>query len=118
MVARNLQLANRELVPKRFARAASISSYCFKPEPRFDCLEHGYEATENPRWLFYGSMETRLLVLALLTVAIRLWGNASVVLLTGIDPRPVAVKKRLLHWGLSLVAAAFAMTLAPLVANL
>ena len=52
------------------------------------------------------------------TVAIRLWGSASVVVLTGIDPRPVAVKKRLLHWGLSLVAAAFAMTLAPLVANL
>ena len=51
-------------------------------------------------------------------VAIRLLGNASVVVLTGIDPRPVAVKKRLLHWGFSLVAAAVAMPLAPLVASL
>ena len=63
-------------------------------------------------------MEIRLLVLALLTVAIRLFGNASVVILTGIDPRPVAVKKRLLHWSLSLVAAGVAMTLAPLMASL
>ena len=63
-------------------------------------------------------MEIRLLVLALLTIAIRLFGNASVVILTGIDPRPVAVKKRLLHWGLSLVAAAVAMPLATLVASL
>ena len=63
-------------------------------------------------------MEIRLLVLALVTVAIRLFGNASVVILTGIDPRPVAVKKRLLHWGFSLVAAAVAMALAPLVASL
>ena len=46
---------------------------------------------------------------------IRLLG---VVILTGIDPRPVAVKKRLLHWTLSLVAAAVSMTLAPLVASL
>ena len=50
-------------------------------------------------------MEVRLLVLALLTVAIRLFGNASVVILTGIDPRPGAVKKRLLHLALSLVAS-------------
>ena len=42
-------------------------------------------------------MEIRLLVLALLTIAIRLFGNASVVILTGIDPRPVAAQKRLLH---------------------
>ena len=63
-------------------------------------------------------MEIRLLVLALLTVAMRLFGNASVVILTGIDPRPLAVKKRLLHWGLSLVAAAVAMPLATLVASL
>ena len=51
-------------------------------------------------------------------VAIRLFGHASVVILTGFDPRPVAVNKRLLHWALSLVAAAVAMTLAPLVASL
>ena len=63
-------------------------------------------------------MEIRLLVLALLTIAIRLFGNASMVILTGIAPRPVAVPKRLLHWGLSLVGAAVAMTLAPLVASL
>jgi len=63
-------------------------------------------------------METQLLVLGLLTVAIRLFGNASVIILTGIDPRPVAVKKRLTHWVLSLFAAAVAFRLAPLVANL
>ena len=60
-------------------------------------------------------MEIRLLVLALLTVAIRLFGNASVVILTGIDPRPVAVRKRLIHWLVSLGAAVLAMVLAPLV---
>ena len=98
-------------------RAIRIYAHCLEPELRFDRPEHGYGATDS-RWLFYGSMEIRLLVLALLTVAIRLFGNASVVILTGIDPRPVAVKKRLLHWALSLVAAAVAMTLAPLVASL
>ena len=45
-------------------------------------------------------MELKLLVLALLTIAIRLFGNASVLVLTGIDPRPVALKKRVLHWGI------------------
>ena len=60
-------------------------------------------------------MEIRVLVLALLTVAIRLFGNASVVILTGIDPRPVAVRKRLIHWLVSLGAAVLAMVLAPLV---
>ena len=63
-------------------------------------------------------MEIRLLVLALLTVAIRLFGNASVVILTDIDPRPVAVRKRLIHWLVSLGAAVLAMVLAPLVAGL
>ena len=63
-------------------------------------------------------MELKLLVLALLTIAIRLFGNASVIILTGIDPRPVAVKKRLLHWGISLGAALLAMALAPAVADL
>ena len=63
-------------------------------------------------------MEIQLLVLALLTVAIRLFGNASVIILTGIDPRPVAVKKRLMHWVLSLFAAAVALHLAPLLASL
>ena len=60
-------------------------------------------------------MEIRLLVLALLTVAIRLFGNASVLILTDIDPRPVAVRKRLIHWLVSLGAAVLAMELAPLV---
>ena len=63
-------------------------------------------------------MEIRLLVLALLTVAIRLFGNASVLILTDIDPRPVAVRKRLIHWLVSLGAAVLAMVLAPLVAGL
>ena len=63
-------------------------------------------------------MEIRVLVLALLTVAIRLFGNASVVILTGIDPRPVAVRKRLIHWLVSLGAAVLAMVFAPLVADL
>jgi hypothetical protein len=63
-------------------------------------------------------MEIRVLVLALSTVAIRLFGNASVVILTGIDPRPVAVRKRLIHWLVSLGAAVFAMVLAPMVAEL
>ena len=40
------------------------------------------------------SMEGRLPALALITVAIRLFGNASVVILTDMDPRPVAVRKR------------------------
>ena len=62
--------------------------------------------------------ELKLLVLALLTVVIRLFGNASVVVLTGIDPRPVAIRKRLLHWAISLGAALLAMTLAPAVADL
>ena len=63
-------------------------------------------------------VESRLLALALITVAIRLFGNASVVILTGIDPRPVALRKRLLAWLMSLVAAGLAMTLAPVVSNL
>ena len=63
-------------------------------------------------------MEIRLLILALITVAIRLFGNASVVILTGIDPRPVAVRKRLLAWAVSLGAAILAMLLAPYVASI
>ena len=63
-------------------------------------------------------MEVRLLILAFLTVAIRLFGNASVVILTGIDPRPVAVRKRLLAWVVSLGAALLAMLLAPYVASI
>ena len=64
------------------------------------------------------SMEVRLFILALLTVAIRLFGNASVVILTGIDPRPVAVRKRLLAWVVSLGAALLAMLLAPYIASI
>ena len=64
------------------------------------------------------NMEARLLALALITVAIRLFGNASVVILTGIDPRPVAVSKRLLAWLVSLGAAGLAMLLAPVVSSL
>ena len=63
-------------------------------------------------------MEIRVLLLALLTVAIRLFGNASVVILTGLDPRPVGVRKRLIHWAVSLGAAFLAMLLAPFVATL
>ena len=64
------------------------------------------------------SMEGRLLALALITVAIRLFGNASVVILTGMDPRPVAVRKRVLAWLVSLGAAGLAMLLAPVVSSL
>ena len=64
------------------------------------------------------NMEARLLALALITVAIRLFGNASVVILTGIDPRPLAVRKRLLAWLVSLGAAGLAMLLAPVVSSL
>ena len=64
------------------------------------------------------SMELRLLALALITVGIRLFGNASVVILTGIDPRPVAVRRRLLAWLVSLGAAGLAMLLSPLVSSL
>ena len=63
-------------------------------------------------------MEIRLLILALITVAIRLFGNASVVILTGIDPRPIAVRKRLVAWVVSLGAALLAMLLAPYVASI
>ena len=63
-------------------------------------------------------MEVRLFILALLTVAIRLFGNASVVILTGIDPRPIAVRKRLVAWVVSLGAALLAMLLAPYVASI
>ena len=64
------------------------------------------------------SMEVRLFILAFLTVAIRLFGNASVVILTGIDPRPVEVRKRLLAWVVSLGAALLAMLLAPYIASI
>ena len=63
-------------------------------------------------------MELKILVLALLTVVIRLFGNASVVVLTGIDPRPLPIRKRLLHWAISIGAALLAMALAPAVADL
>ena len=63
-------------------------------------------------------MEVQLLALALITVAIRLFGNASVVILTGLDPRPIAVRKRLLAWLVSLGAAGLAMLLAPVVSSL
>ncbi len=64
------------------------------------------------------SMEGRLLALALITVAIRLFGNANVVILTGLDPRRLAVRKRLLAWVVSLGAAGLAMLLAPVVSSL
>ena len=63
-------------------------------------------------------MEMRLLILALLTVVIRLFENASVVILTGINPRPVAVRKRIVSWIVSLSAAILAMLLAPYVASI
>jgi len=63
-------------------------------------------------------MDVRRLVLALITLAIRLFGNASVVILTGINPLTVAVRKRLLAWVVSLNAAGQAMLLAPVVSSL
>ena len=63
-------------------------------------------------------MEIRLLVLTLLTIATRLFGNASVVILTGIDPRPVAVRKRIVAWMVPLGAAILAMLLALYVASI
>ena len=64
------------------------------------------------------SMEIRLLILALITVAIRLFENASVVILAGIDPRPVAVRKRIVAWVVSFGAAILAMLIAPYVASI
>ena len=63
-------------------------------------------------------MEIQLLILALIAVALRLFGNASVVILTGIDPRPVAVRNRLLAWVISFGAALLSMFLAPFIAPL
>ena len=63
-------------------------------------------------------MELRVLVLAIVTVVIRLFGNASVVILTGTDPRPVALRKRLIHWLVSLGAAVLVMVLAPLLVDM
>ena len=67
------------------------------------------------------SMEVRLLILAFITLAIRLFGNTSVVILTGIDPRKVPLRKRLLAWVVSLGAAMLAMLamlLAPYIASI
>ena len=63
-------------------------------------------------------MEAKILLLALITVAIRLFGNLSTLVLTGIDPRPVAIKKRLAHWLVSLFAAIISLFLAPIVASI
>ena len=56
-------------------------------------------------------------MLAFITVAIRLFGNASVVILTGIDPRTVSDRKKFLAWVVSLGAAMLAMLLAPYIAS-
>ena len=63
-------------------------------------------------------MEAKILLLALMTVAIRLFGNLSTLILAGIDPRPVAIKKRLSHWLVSLFAAIIFLLLAPIVASI
>ena len=63
-------------------------------------------------------MEAKVLLLALVTVAIRLFSNLSTLMLTGIDPRPVAIKKRLAHWLVSLFAAIISLFLAPIVASI
>tara|TARA_B100000482_G_scaffold175426_1_gene144554 strand:- start:307 stop:498 length:192 start_codon:yes stop_codon:yes gene_type:complete len=63
-------------------------------------------------------MEAKILLLALMTVAIRLFGNLSTLILAGIDPRPVAIKKRLSHWLVSLFAAFIFLLLAPIVASI
>ena len=62
-------------------------------------------------------MEAKILLLALMTVSIRLFGNLSTLILAGIDPRPVAIKKRLSHWLASLFAAIIFLLLAPIVAS-
>ena len=63
-------------------------------------------------------MEAKILLLALMTVVIRLFGNLSTLILAGIDPRPVAIKKRLSHWLVSLFAAFIFLLLAPIVASI
>ena len=63
-------------------------------------------------------MEAKILLLVLMTVAIRLFGNLSTLILAGIDPRPVAIKKRLSHWLVSLFAAFIFLLLAPIVASI
>ena len=63
-------------------------------------------------------MEAKILFLAIVTVAIRLFGNLSTLMLTGIDPRPVAIEKRLAHWLVSLFAAIISLFLAPIVASI
>ena len=63
-------------------------------------------------------MEAKILLLALIAVAIRSFGNLSALMLTWIDPRPVAIKKRLAHWLVSLFAAIISLFLAPIVASI
>ena len=41
----------------------------------------------------------------IIATGLRLWGNFSIQLLLGINPRNLAVKKRLIHWIFSYVAA-------------
>ena len=63
-------------------------------------------------------VEMNILLLSFLTIAIRIFGNASVVILVGMDPRHVPVRKRLIHWFISLGASLLAMVLCPLLAEL
>ena len=63
-------------------------------------------------------MEAKVLLIALMMVAIRLFGNLSARMLTGIDPRPVAIEKRLAHWLVSLFAAIISLFLAPIVVSI
>ncbi len=55
--------------------------------------------------IFQMTLQTEILIIYLITISLRLWGNLSVQLLTGINPRPLEKKKRILHWLVSLFAA-------------
>ena len=50
-------------------------------------------------------------VIFFLAVVLRLWGNLSVQILTSIDPRPLALNKRLFHWIISIILSLFIISL-------
>ena len=44
-----------------------------------------------------------LFLFLIVSISFRLWGNLSVQVLTGINPIHLPVKKRILHWFLSMI---------------
>tara|TARA_Y100001968_G_C19092650_1_gene588482 strand:- start:307 stop:504 length:198 start_codon:yes stop_codon:yes gene_type:complete len=48
-----------------------------------------------------------LLVNLIIAIALRLWGNFSIQLLTGINPKRTPIKNRIIHW----IASFFIATL-------